>query len=383
MIMKIKYIILLLFFISANSYSQWTILRTDADSLIRIGSKFIYNVQFDEAEKCFKEVQKRYPWHPSGYFLDAMVDWWKITLYRGVRIYDDRFVDKIDKVIEICNNILDSNEFDMTGLFFKGGALGYRGRFYAIRESWLKAALDGKEGYGILLKCLESAPFNLDIMLGTGLYNYFVEAIPEKYPATKPLLLFVASGNKQIGIAQLEASSRGARYSATEAKVVLMQIFYDFEKDHFKAFKIAEDLIKEYPNNPYFHRYLGRTLVSVGNVDQFEKVWREILIRFMQKYPGYDDITSREALYYIGYSQVIKRNYKNAIKYLLKCVEANNYVDKEVTGFKTLTYIRLGNCYDKLNNRAKALEYYNKVLDMKDYNDSHNQAKNYIKNAYQ
>ena len=44
--------------------------------------------------------------------------------------------------------------------------------------------------------------------------------------------------------------------------------------------------------------------------------------------------------------------------------------------------MKMGNCYDKLNNRKKALEFYNKVLNLKDHNGSHNTAKMYIRDAY-
>ena len=37
-----------------------------------------------------------------------------------------------------CDKLLDVDEKNVDALFFKGGAIGFRGRLRAIRESWLK-----------------------------------------------------------------------------------------------------------------------------------------------------------------------------------------------------------------------------------------------------
>jgi len=102
-------------------------------------------------------------------------------------------------------------------------------------------------------------------MLGTGIYNYFAEAIPEKFPVVKPLLLFLSSGDKKLGEMQLKASASKARYASIEAKVVLMQIYYSFEPNNHEAIQIARELHTRYPNNPYFKKYYARLLVRTGD----------------------------------------------------------------------------------------------------------------------
>ena len=74
-------IFLLILFITSN-YAQISILSEEADSLVINGSNYIYNVQFDSAHNEFEKLITLYPKHPAGYFLDAMVSWWKITIHR-------------------------------------------------------------------------------------------------------------------------------------------------------------------------------------------------------------------------------------------------------------------------------------------------------------
>jgi len=380
--MRYLLIIILLFFGVSSSNSQWVILQREADSLITRGADFIYNVEFDNAESCFKQVIKQYPYHPAGYFLDAMVEWWRIAMYRNNEKYDKAFLEKIEKVLNICDKILDTNHYDIGALFFKGGALGYRGRYYVNRKSWFKAASDGYTAFDILIKCQETASQNHDIMLGTGIYNYFAEVLPIEYPTLKPLMLFAPRGDKKLGILQLEACSRLARYSAVEAKVVLLQIFQDFEDDSPKAKAIAEDLHSRYPNNSFFHRYLGRSYVTTGDQYKWEKTWRDILLRYIDNQVGYDDITAREALYYIGYSLMQRGTYDMALKYFYKCDEASRKVDKEVTGFMIQTNLKIGKIYDLQKKRDLAIKQYKKILSWKDLNNSHKEAQDLLNKPF-
>ncbi len=363
--------------------AQWAVIRSDADSLIQLGMDYIYNVQFAEAEECFGRVISMYPDHPAGYFLDAMVDWWKISLYRGTKAYDERFLRKIDRVLEVCDKNLDSISTDIKSLFFKGGALGYRGRFYGFREEWLSAARDGKNGFDLLVSLLQSAPGNHDVMLGTGIYNYFAAVLPEQYPLLKPVMEFLPRGNKPIGLAQLRASSRLAKFTQVEAKVVLLNIYYQYENNVSEAFALASELHKKYPMNPYFHRYLGRLYVKKSDLGAWERTWREMLVRYMDRVPGYEISTAREALYYIGYALFNKASYSKASKYFKKCADACKKVDEEeASGFRIKSLLRWANCLDKIGRRSEAISLYKEVLSLRDFEGSHRDAKQYIKTAF-
>jgi tetratricopeptide (TPR) repeat protein len=374
-------IVFLASFFSGNA--QWTILRTDADSLVRQGSHYIYNVQFDSASVCFNEVKRLYPWHPAGYFLDAMVDWWKISLFRETKEFDDGFVEKSERVIEICDSLLEHNPHDINALFFKGGAHGYLGRFHAKRKNWFSAASEGKVGFDMLIECWKLAPSNSDIQLGTGIYNYFADALPEKYPLVKPLMTFLPPGDKKRGLRQLELSAQNARYAAVEAKVTLLHVYHDFEHNNKKALEISEELHETYPQNPYFHRYLGRAYVRTGNRQMWEKTWREIIKRCIAKQDGYDRVTAREGLYYVGLSLKIKKDFKLALKYFYKCDEACRYLDTdEPSNWMIQTNLFIGQIYDMQDKREEAIEQYEKLLDMPDKNSSHKTAERYIEKPY-
>lgn len=367
---------------SAPLTAQWVAMSTEADSLVQLGTKHVYNVEFDRAQDIFDEVIRRYPTHPAGYFLDAMIEWWRITIGQRSTSIETKFLAKLDKVIAVCDANLARDSKDIASLFFKGGALGYRGRYNASRNNMLSAAEDGRIALGILNECQKVAPGNHDILLGTGLYNYWASVLPEKYPALKPVMIFLPRGDKTIGLAQLKAAARQARYASIEAKVVLVQAYFDFEKNALEAIDFARDLHNSYPRNPAFHRAYGRCLVSLGPMDTATVVWRDILTRCLDKWPGYNRNAAREALYYIGVSLMIRGELDKALTYFYKCDEACRKIDEDATGFIIKTNLKIGQIYDLQGKRDLAIKQYKKLLSWSDNNGSHADAKRYLENPY-
>ncbi len=356
-------------------------MKNDADSLLMQSIDYTYSIEYEDAIASAKELQRRYPEHPAGYFAESICYWWQILLEVDNLNLDGQFLNSIDRVISVCDNVLDTNSWDLVHLFFKGGAIGYRGRYYAQRENWISTASDGLAAYKILHKCLEIAPMNKDILLGIGYYNYFSKVFPERYPALKPLMSFAPVGNKYLGMLQIKSVAKNAKYSGLEAQVMLLQIYFMFEKDFYEALKIAEELHKKFPNNPYFHKYYGRTLVSTGSRN-YANVWLNILNRCRKKQKGYDVRVTREGMYYFGSALFNDGFYSRAVKYLLKAEEISRNIDKEITGFLAQTCLKIGKIYDIQKNRKKALEYYRKVASWKDFNGSKSDAEYYLKNVY-
>ncbi|MFA3782162.1 tetratricopeptide repeat protein [Melioribacteraceae bacterium 4301-Me] len=380
--MKLKIIFVLLLFLPAFVNAQdydWV----KFDSLLITGINQIYSLEFNKAEKTFDIVEKDYPTHPAGKFFKAMITWWKILVDLENESYDNKFFSQLESVIDMCNNILDKNPKNADAIFYKGGALGFRGRLRAIRESWFKAALDGKEALPLVFKAYELNPNNIDLQLGFGIYNYYAEVIPEKYPAVKPFMIFFPKGDKNKGLKQLENVAFNGRYAKIESRYFLMTIYFQYEDDMVNARKYAELLVKQFPNNPVFEKYYGTIFVKNNDYISAEKIFRDILIKSQKNYTGYNLRFEREATYYIGmYFKLANRPDSTAF-YFQKCVDISKKVDKdEESGFQINATLYLAMAYDQLGLREKAVKYYNDVLNMKERGDSHSQAEKYLKIPY-
>jgi tetratricopeptide (TPR) repeat protein len=373
---------MLTLFANAVSCSQWIEDRS-IEQRVQRGINELYNYEFDKADSNFLEIIKQSPEHPVGYFFQAMVQWERIISKFDDESQDDKLYNLLDKVVDVCEKRLDDNPEDVAAMFFKGGAVGFRGRLRANRGKWLGAVNDGMVALPLVRKAFELEPNNYDVLLGIGIYNYYAAVIPDKYPLVKPAMIFFPSGDRNKGLEQLRQASLHAKYAQVEATYFLMQNYFAYEKDYPKALDLARNLHKKYPNNSMFFRYLGRCLVSTGFLGEANDVFKDIINRYMQQQIGYDTYDAREAYYYIGKFEFMAGRYETALKNFYACDEISRKLDKdESSGFMSLANLIVGMIYDEQGKRQYAIEQYKKVLAMKEYENSYQDAKKYLQQPY-
>lgn len=347
------------------------------------GIDHVYNLEFEEADKDFAELIRLKPGHPAGYFFLAMVDWWRILINLDDESHDQKFMDELDHVIALADSMLDRNPNDIDALFFKGGALGFQGRLRFHRNDYLAAANAGRKALPLVEAAFAADPSNYDILFGTGIYNYYADVIPSEYPLVKPLLLFIPSGDRQKGIAQLTLASGKGKYAATEATYFLMQIYYFHEHDYPKVLELAQNLTRRYPNNMIFQRYLGRAYAAMANWPMAESVFKEIVARCRKGQRGYTMSLEREATYNLGVTFQALGKFDEALQNFYRCDELCRVADKtESSGFMAMANLKMGNIYDLQGKRDLAVMQYNKVIGMKEYKDSITQARSYLNKPY-
>lgn len=353
------------------------------DSIIAQGVKEIYSINFTGAEETFRKLIANNPKDPAGRFFLAMVDWWRILIDPDNESYDEIFYEKLEDIIYQCDELLDKNENDLEALFFKGGAIGFRGRLRGLRESWLKAADDGREALPIVKRGLKLEPDNKDFLFGLGIYNYYADVIPDKFPLVKPFMIFFPSGNKNEGIEQLKVVAEKGKYSKYESRYFLMTLYMQMEQMPENALPYAQQLHADFPDNPSFERWLGRIHFRLGNNPEAIKVWSSVLEKIQLKKTGYHEKAEREATYYVGSSLKDAGRFDSAITVLERCITLSKKLDgSKETGFYINALLYQGMSYDALGNRSKALEIYDKVLDMKEYGSSHYMAKAYKQDPF-
>ncbi len=380
--MKILPIVLVLF-LSSSLHAQMAENEKEFEVRVTRGIEYVYNLEFEKADAEFQYLVHLKPLDPAGHFFLAMVQWWRILIDIDNEQYDDQFHDALDHVIDLADAMLEKDPGDVHALFFKGGAIGFQGRLSTHRSQWLAAANAGRKALPIVQEASSLDPNNHDILLGTGIYNYYAEVIPTEYPFVQPLLLFVPKGDKKKGIEQLTRASQQGKYASVEATYFLMQLYYQFEKNYSTALELATRLHQRFPNNMLFHKYLGRSYVSLGRWDDCGRVFEEISARCRNNQRGYGASTEREAEYYLGMYDMIQKRLDGALSHFYRVDELSRRLDSdEPSGFMVMTNLKLGNIYDMQSRRDLAVAQYKKVLDMKEYKDSFKQAEMYLKTPY-
>jgi len=368
----------LVFLCGNNSYSQ------SRDELMTKGIDYVYKIKFDSAQAVFQQIIDRDPQDPTGYFLIAMEEWWKIYLNKNDESNDENYRTAVDKCLDVCDERLDKNENDDWALFLKGGIIGYRGFLNGLRDKWLAAVDDGREGLSMLKRCVELNPSNKDALLGIGLYNYAVNYVTDRYPFLKTLLFFFPTGNKEEGFAQLRDCIEHARFARTEATFVVCYVYLSYEKNYYEAEKYADTLYKQFPDNPVAGRFLANCYSGEGKWHQSVVLWRDILMKIDSSYPGYNKTyLKRETLYYLGLGYMKMRNLDTALNYFTQALVMSPLIDKgKESPQQVFSALGLGMVYDMKGNHDEAVKYYDRVLEMEDVEDSHEAAKTYKEKGY-
>jgi tetratricopeptide (TPR) repeat protein len=351
-------------------------------TLIDAGIRDTYNMKFEDADRAFRKVVAAYPDHPAGHFFLAMVEWWRILIEIDDESRDSRFHDMLDDVIDLCDDRLDRNERDIAGLFFKGGAIGFQGRLHANRKSWINAATRGKEALPVVMDAAEIAPDNADLAFGTGIYDYYAAVLPDRHSVLKPLMMFLPEGDRARGIRELKHAAEHARFANWEAMYFLLQVYYGMENKPSAALTYARKLMEEFPDNPVFHRYMGRTYIKLGNWERAASVFAEIRSRVQKGKRGYSAKMEREALYYLGYNAMLRKEFGTAMKHLVESDRLSRTLDDEPSGFMVMGNLRMGMVHDLMGQRQYAVKQYDKVLRMPDFRGSHDLAQRYRKSPY-
>jgi tetratricopeptide (TPR) repeat protein len=372
----LKVIIIILFAGIGNVYSQ------SRDELINRGINYIYNLKFDSSETVFRTLINNDRSDPTGYFFIAMQEWWKLNINREDESNDSKYLDAVTRTVEICDERLEKNENDAWALFLKGGVLGYRGFMWSMRESWIKAADDARVGLALIEESIDKNPGNKDAVFGIGLYNYGVDYVFESNPLLKTLLFFFKKGDKQLGLSQIKDCADNGFYSKTEANFVLAYINLVYEKNFQESLIYSEKLFNMYPDNPIFHKYVGRSLVGQSRWTESLNIWNQIMQKSENGVIGYNNrAMKREAHYYLGLSQQRVGSNDEAVVNYTKALELSREIDKgSDSQYKVYATLGIGIAYMQKGDRNEAVNWFRKVLELKEYEGSRNSAQNYIDN---
>ena len=212
-----------LVFVLLQAHAQPAVMTTDwakvHDQTVR-GIDQLYNLEMDKAEATFSEVIRMAPEDPRGHFFMSMIHFWVFTLNKDEKAFES-FFELTDKVIAICDKLLDRDENDVVATFFLGGAYGYRGIAYQRNGSVLKAAWDGRKGYSYLKDAVTLKPDLYDAQMGFGLFSYLVGKVPKSYRWLLNIIGF--NGDVEGGLASLKMAADSGTYTRTEARFFLAQ----------------------------------------------------------------------------------------------------------------------------------------------------------------
>ena len=382
--------------------------RTQFDSLRRTGTEALYNLDYDKAQKDFKEIIRLYPNHPAGPQLMAARVWIK-TLYESRRLQSSLYSsesfyssgeDKVDpKVITEFRNLtreakrlsetrLKRDPKDIEARYWLGATEGLKASFEeAVERRHIAALKDGNDSVDNHREVLKLDPNYVDVGITIGLYEYVLGSLPLPFKVVAGVTGF--RGSKKKGLAWVERVAKEGTWARDDAKTLLI-ILYTREKRYPEVLANARELSAKYPGNYLYRLEAAGALVAQAEVERkaknigaAEKAEREAFATFdeLLRDRSVRETVSRVLdLVHFKYGEVLLKagGGERAAKEFLAATKA----DRAEPALVTMAHLFAARAYDLAGKRNDALSQYREVLTRPDIYAAHDEAKKGLKEPY-
>lgn len=326
------------------------------DSLLRAGIHQMFNFRRVEAVQNFRTIQREYPNHPAGYFMEGAAAWMMVRGTHGVHASEDTLLARMKQSAEISKTYVKDHPRDAFGWLFYGMSLGAQARVDLARQHWLKAAIHGYKGIRRIQKAEKINPDLPDLQLALGAFHYYVAM-------SGPLLKTAAgiiglNGTREEGLQELEYAAQHGRYGPPQANEILIYIYGYLEDQVPKAVRLTERMESEYPRSPYYVALtadlqfsLGKTVPAGRAIDALQP-----MIATLDTF--YADEYKNKVVYLQGVQAFHRGELSRAIALLNRFLRDN--VD-EYDFLAINAQLTIGKCYQGLDQPDKARVYYREV----------------------
>jgi len=253
-----------------------------ADRLIRTATETTYQYRLTEARSAARELQDRYPDHPAGFLIMAETYWWEAQLDPENQKIEEAYF-RTQQLAEVkAEAAVKATKYSRPEvLAYLASAHGSYARFQVTQKgSFYKAMRAGMRAHKYAEQVYALDKTYYDIYVGLGAFNYFAGTLPG---VIKPFAwLLGASGDKAVGVQQLQTAMQKARYSRTEARIVYYTALLS-NNEYAAAFPVLEQLMSDYANNPVLYTWVTQWFreqrKNLEGAEYFERVYAKQMKR--------------------------------------------------------------------------------------------------------
>lgn len=373
------------------------------------GFDALYNLDYAEARRQFKEMQRLYPDHPAGWQFQAATVWLETmnrsrrlqtSLYNNDSFYAEteektdpqtvrEFRELTKQASALAEARLKRKPDDTEALYFLGAIAGLKAAFAgAVERRFVAALREGDASVDRHRQVLKLDPGYRDAEVTIGLYDYVVGDLPLAVKIVASLGGF--RGSKKRGLATLERVVREAKWANDDARVMLIAL-YRRENRPADAARLARELAARYERNYLFKLELADALVAeaaqgcaAGNTDTARRAESEAFTIFetlLADSKPREDKTNRSLdLVRFKYAEALQAGgqaERAAGEFLRAAADTN----AEAT-LATMARLRAAQAFDLAGKRAEAIAQYKTVLARPKVYDAHEQAERGVRQPY-
>ncbi|MBI1747540.1 MAG: DUF3808 domain-containing protein [Acidobacteria bacterium] len=366
------------------------------DHIVR-GFDHIYNLEYESAEKTFRELIAFAPDDPSGYcYLSGNL--WLRELVKGRELalenftsaayfsktpkraidpkLDRQFREYCDEAIAKANGMLQKNPRDARALYFLGSAYGLLASFeMTIHRRKIAALRDAGKAVEHHRQVLQIDATYYDSYMTVGLYEYISGKLPWSVRWIARLLGY--RGDKQKGLRQLKLAAEKGRINQNDAQVVL-SVLYVWEMQFDQSLSLMLNLHKQFPKNYLLELDAGALYRLLRRDEQAAQLYQGILQKIKNRVPHYDKLGAEQVHYRLGILYLDNKSPHDAIEHFAQVIRLTGG-NEEIA---TLSHLKMGEAYDLASNRPQAQEHYKIVLKREDVKNSQELARKYLRKPY-
>ena len=344
-----KIIFLILVFCHSQGLAQ-ILQDAYAKQLISTGLDHLYAYDFKESNAAFSLFKSKYPKHPAGYLLAAMLIQQQYFPLKDHINPGKNYVDNLEKAFVLGEAMYLKNNNDLESAFFCTSSLGFLAAYEADNQNFIKAVNYAKKSYHYMKIGLVNSDKQPEFLYSSGVYNYYRICYPEIHPILKPFMFFFADGNKKLGLAQLEAGIKKTVFVKNESLFYIGYIYNKYEGTPAKGLPFSLELTKKFPNNHWYSLQRAELLSLTGNYEGANE--------FIEK------LEKTKSPYYLGSALTFRgmreefenRNLAAAESFYTKAL-AYPWEERFTKDIRGLAYLGLIRIAQKNNQTAKARKY--------------------------
>jgi len=348
---------------------------TIVDQDVIRGINLLYNWEFDAAEILFYQLIEKRPNDPIGYFYLAMVSWSRLASGFWSAEMVKQYGARIDRAISAGRRAVKEKE-ECFDYLYLGGALGFKGRIQLMERKWFPSFFLALDAIDALKTCLKMCPENKDVLFGLGIFDYYTARLSGVLRFLSYLL--VHKGDKKEGLRKLEIAAAEAVYSSIEAKSLLLHIHLFMEKNGYhKALPITRELALRFKENPRYKFLEGVTYMRLG----IESRYREVIDSLRAKSKEQNSV-ERSSIWanrvlYLDASYALFHDQYSKARSILEAIlaSADPISDPAMT---TWPILKIGMSHDMEGKREKAIDYYKRILKLKNGGGAQFLAEKYL-----
>ncbi len=237
------------------------------DAVTRSGLERFYNMDYERALADLEKVAAQHPQDP--YTVNNLANTYLIRELFRMGALDpadyasDKFIgtpqrpataeakrkikELLDEAAGLEESRLQANPNDVEALYARGVTRGMRSSYTGlIDRSWLTALRSAVGSRHDHERVLELSPAFTDAKLIVGTHDYVVGSLPWAVKVAAAAVGF--SGNKERGIEELYAASKGGGEASIDAKI-LLALFLRREGRFDEALGLVRTLTQQFPQN--------------------------------------------------------------------------------------------------------------------------------------